>query len=53
MLKKTLIATVVLLLAVMTYSVFAQSLTQMEQLGKIMYQDKDFSYRSAEVQLAI
>lgn len=39
-----------LLLVTATFAgpLFAAGLTQMEQLGKIMYQDKDFSYNSTQ-----
>ena len=41
--KRFACSSVLLVSATFASSVFAAGLTQMEQLGKIMYQDKDFS----------
>ena len=46
--KKTMICGMILLSAVAVGTVSAAGLTQMEQLGKIMYQDKDFSLNATQ-----
>ena len=48
MLKKALFGTFILLFIVAVGAVSAAGLTQMEQLGKIMYQDKDFSLNATQ-----
>ena len=48
MLKKAMVGTLILLAAVAVGTVYAAGLTQMEQLGKNMYQDKDFSLNASQ-----
>lgn len=48
MVKKAMLGSLVLLFIVAVGSVSAAGLTQMEQLGKIMYQDKDFSLNATQ-----
>lgn len=48
MTKKAIAGTLILLFTVAVGAVFAAGLTQMEQLGKIMYQDKDFSLNATQ-----
>lgn len=46
--KKAMICAMILLFAVAIGTVSAAGLTRMEQLGKIMYQDKDFSLNATQ-----
>ena len=48
MAKKAMAGTLILLFIVAVGAVSAAGLTQMEQLGKIMYQDKDFSLNATQ-----
>jgi cytochrome c peroxidase len=48
MIKKTLIGTLLLQVAIFLGTASAANLTHKEQLGKIMFQDKDFSYNSTQ-----
>jgi len=46
--KRFACGSLLLLFSAVVGPVFAAGLTQMEQLGKIMYQDKDFSWNQTQ-----
>jgi cytochrome c peroxidase len=48
MIERTMISTLVVVLAVCTGPTWAGRLSPLEQLGKIMYQDKEFSFNATQ-----
>lgn len=48
MTKRTMVCTLILVLSVFVGFVSAETLSQMEQLGKIMFQDKNFSLNATQ-----